>query len=237
MSYCVNCGVELDKSAKKCVLCNTPVINPNLLTEKTDKDDVLPFAEELMIPEGIKKRFIAFIATTVMLIPCIVMFFLNVFFIKEGFWAVKADSVILLMWFLAVLPLFMKKINPYFLWLADTAAISVFGLIFFVISQFSVVFIRGFFSVIAAVSVAVLILIVWLRRKKHHWTSVAAVLFGECSVISAVCGFAISHYSDDYRYFVIGIITALCSVVVMGFFIYFSRSKLVRAWLNKTFYM
>ena len=28
MSYCVNCGVELDASATKCPLCDTPVYNP-----------------------------------------------------------------------------------------------------------------------------------------------------------------------------------------------------------------
>lgn len=28
MSYCVNCGVELDASAMECPLCNTPVWNP-----------------------------------------------------------------------------------------------------------------------------------------------------------------------------------------------------------------
>ena len=28
MSYCVNCGVELEASLKECPLCNTPVINP-----------------------------------------------------------------------------------------------------------------------------------------------------------------------------------------------------------------
>ena len=29
MSYCVNCGVELDKTCSVCPLCNTRVINPN----------------------------------------------------------------------------------------------------------------------------------------------------------------------------------------------------------------
>lgn len=29
MSYCVNCGVKLKNSEKKCPLCNTKVINPN----------------------------------------------------------------------------------------------------------------------------------------------------------------------------------------------------------------
>ncbi|MBQ3021476.1 MAG: hypothetical protein IJD92_04570 [Bacilli bacterium] len=33
MSYCVNCGVKLAKSEKKCPLCNTKVINPNLKDE------------------------------------------------------------------------------------------------------------------------------------------------------------------------------------------------------------
>ena len=28
MSYCVNCGVELEKSEKKCPLCGVEVINP-----------------------------------------------------------------------------------------------------------------------------------------------------------------------------------------------------------------
>ena len=28
MSYCVNCGVELESSLQECPLCHTPVINP-----------------------------------------------------------------------------------------------------------------------------------------------------------------------------------------------------------------
>lgn len=28
MSYCVNCGVELDATASFCPLCHTPVLNP-----------------------------------------------------------------------------------------------------------------------------------------------------------------------------------------------------------------
>ena len=33
MSYCVNCGVELDASLKSCPLCHTPVINPRELKD------------------------------------------------------------------------------------------------------------------------------------------------------------------------------------------------------------
>ena len=34
MSYCVNCGVELDVGAGKCPLCDTPVINPGELEKR-----------------------------------------------------------------------------------------------------------------------------------------------------------------------------------------------------------
>ena len=34
MSYCVNCGVELDNTVKQCPLCDTVVINPRI----TDND-------------------------------------------------------------------------------------------------------------------------------------------------------------------------------------------------------
>ena len=34
MSYCVNCGVELQKSEPRCPLCGTEVVNPNELKEE-----------------------------------------------------------------------------------------------------------------------------------------------------------------------------------------------------------
>ena len=41
MSYCVNCGVELDNSVKQCPLCNTMVINPRV-TEVRDIENSFP---------------------------------------------------------------------------------------------------------------------------------------------------------------------------------------------------
>ena len=69
MSYCVNCGVELDASAEKCVLCNTPVLNPNLKAE--DKPES-PFAMESHIPKSISRKFVAYIVSVVMFIPNVV---------------------------------------------------------------------------------------------------------------------------------------------------------------------
>lgn len=45
MSYCVNCGVELELSAKKCPLCNTPVWNPRELEK-------LGLQGQALMPDG-----------------------------------------------------------------------------------------------------------------------------------------------------------------------------------------
>ena len=54
MSYCVNCGVELDASAKECPLCNTPVLNPREL-EKIAKAQH-PFPTEKGQVETVKRK-------------------------------------------------------------------------------------------------------------------------------------------------------------------------------------
>ena len=76
MSYCVNCGVELDASAKKCALCNTPVYNPS---QNPVKDATTPFSQTPVIPTSMKQKFIALIVTYIFLIPNLVCVFINLF--------------------------------------------------------------------------------------------------------------------------------------------------------------
>ena len=57
MSYCVNCGVELDASANECPLCNTPVVNPKELEKKNVQT---PFPKESGQVETVKERILEF---------------------------------------------------------------------------------------------------------------------------------------------------------------------------------
>ena len=53
MSYCVNCGVELDGSLKECPLCNTIVINPKELNKLHTES---PFPNEKGQVERVKRK-------------------------------------------------------------------------------------------------------------------------------------------------------------------------------------
>lgn len=234
MSYCVNCGVELDASAKKCALCATPVINPNMLNVEAEEK---PFSEKLQIPKGVKKRFIAFVISVTMLIPNIVMFFLNVFFIKDGFWSVYVIAASLLIWVLFVFPLLAGKKHPFLLWAFDTFAVAGFCYVTFKLHGEYIWILKSILCVIALVSLSVLFVMLWMTRKKRHWTSVTVFLLLEATLISVLSGALTSFFSANYSFFIVGVVIAVCAFVMMLFFIYCNRSKHIRAWLNKVFYI
>lgn len=234
MSYCVNCGVELDSSAKKCALCATPVINPNIIKPEVDQT---PFSEKLQIPEGIKKRFIAFVITVIMLIPDIVMFFMNVFFLKDGFWSIYVIAASLLVWVLFVLPLLAGKKNPFVLWAFDTLAVVGFCSVTIGLHGEKIWILKSVLCVIALVSVSVLCIMLWMNRRKRHWTSVTVFLLLESALVSVLSGMLTAYFSGDYNFFIVGIVISVCAFVMMLFFIYCNRSKHIRAWLNKVFYI
>lgn len=230
MSYCVNCGVELDESAKKCALCSTPVINPNIIVHPSEPK---PFSDELHIPKGIKKRFIAIVLSVALIIPDIVMFFLNVFFLKDGYWSLYVIFTSCLVWILGVVPLFAKKLNPYMIWGLDSVAILFYAYVMHKTVTDNPAVFKSVLSVLLIVLLSVFITIAFLRTKKRHWTLVVALELCEAAVASFLSGGAIALFMDNFNFFVIGIVIAVCSLVLMLFFIYCNKSKNVRAWLNK----
>ena len=64
MSYCVNCGVKLAKSLKKCPLCNTVVYNPNI----KDESDKPIYSSEIEKIKSINFKFIAKISFIVLFV-------------------------------------------------------------------------------------------------------------------------------------------------------------------------
>lgn len=235
MSYCVNCGVELDKSAKKCALCSTPVINPNEKNEPAAAEK--PFSETLQLPKSIKKEFVAFAVSVIMLIPNIVMLFLNIFFIRQGFWSIYVLASSLLLWVLFVFPFFAKKRRPYLMWAFDTAAVGGFFFTVFALHGVGAVVTQSTLGIIALISVAVLLLIIWSRYKKHHWTANVIVFLVETTAVSFFAGLLTAYFTGNFNFFIVGIVISVCTLVMTAFFIYCNRSKHIRNWLNKAFYL
>ncbi len=124
MSYCVNCGVELDKSAKKCALCDAPVLNP--FEDESVEPTPAPYSDKLFIPSSVSRRYIAFIFSVVLLIPNIICNITNLLIPESGLWAIYINATSLLFFILFILPFVFKKVNPYLLLFLDTVSVILY---------------------------------------------------------------------------------------------------------------
>ena len=60
MSYCVNCGVELNPGARECPLCRTPVVNPSCPVDAAEPG-FFPVRREEVAP--VSRREAAYVCT------------------------------------------------------------------------------------------------------------------------------------------------------------------------------
>ena len=110
MSYCVNCGVELDKTASKCALCGTPVQNP---AKPVDETSPKPFPDNDFVFYDRNRKMISIIASIILAFPCILCILANVLFSPPGLvWAIYPVGALIVAWVFIVPPTLMKMKLP-----------------------------------------------------------------------------------------------------------------------------
>lgn len=105
MSYCVNCGVELDATAKACALCNTPVYNPNQLPKEGLRP---PYPGEDGHVETVKSKDIAILLTVVLFSTAITCGLLNGLVFAGTRWSLAVIGICVVLWVM-MLPGWMNK--------------------------------------------------------------------------------------------------------------------------------
>lgn len=234
MSYCVNCGVELDSTAKKCALCDTPVYNPAL--QRTEKEPT-PFSQTPVIPTTIKQKFVALIITYILLIPNIVCLLINIFVNPNNLWFVYVLSSSFLVWVVAVFPFFTKKLHPYIMWAFDTVTIALYVFVFHAQNLGGSKWYLGIaLPSIVTISLCVLVFIYWVRKSKRHWTSKMLHIFIDLVVsLSALC--ACLYVAEHIITFRVFIVIDACCLALVFFWLYSNRSKKLRAWFSKKLFV
>ena len=121
MSYCVNCGVELDKTCEVCPLCNTKVVNPK---QPPDTTAPKPFPSLEGHAEPVDRADITILMTVMLATTAVVCGLLNLFFFQYGSWSLYVIGICVVLW-IFFLPLFFSaKLNPYVSLLLDGMSIA-----------------------------------------------------------------------------------------------------------------
>lgn len=110
MSYCVQCGVKLEQSLKKCPLCQTPVINPNELIAQALPDGSSPFSTVKGEVEPMKKHDIGLWLTLVFGSTALACGILNLFVFDHNYWSIPVIGACIIMWLFFCPRMFLPQI-------------------------------------------------------------------------------------------------------------------------------
>lgn len=119
MSYCVNCGVELNPGAEKCPLCGTPAWRPDPSVPPyfpTKPAEVLPAS----------RREAAILLTAMLFSVSLCCGLLNLILPTERPWSLYVIGAAVMLWIWFVLPMVLRRLPVFFKLTADVAAIGVY---------------------------------------------------------------------------------------------------------------
>lgn len=112
MSYCVNCGVELDETLRRCPLCGTEVINPNRKSEPDPATRPYPTKVELLERRA-TRRFFLLMATLMLLIPPIVCLICDVLSAGRLSWSAYVIGATAMAYVYVLIPFALEKPHPW----------------------------------------------------------------------------------------------------------------------------
>lgn len=123
MSYCVNCGVELDATRGSCPLCDTVVQNPH---QPVDKVSPTPYPKNVGASEQVDSRELLSLLTIVFVTAGVVCGLLNWLVFDRTKWSLYIIGIFALVW-IYILPLLLRdKINPFVAIAMDGVAMALF---------------------------------------------------------------------------------------------------------------
>lgn len=124
MSYCVNCGVELDASARECPLCNTPVLNPRELEKIAMAQR--PFPTEKGQVETVKRKDLGILISMVVLATAVTCGVLNALVFRENLWSLAVIGACIILWVIMIPAVIYTKQPVYVSLLYDGGAVALY---------------------------------------------------------------------------------------------------------------
>ena len=123
MSYCVNCGVELDKTRASCPLCHTKVINPN---QPVDQISPTPYPKNVGSSEHVDSSELLSLLSIILATASVVCGALNWLVFDRTRWSLYIIGIFVMLW-VYLLPVFLRdKVNPFLSIALDGAVLALY---------------------------------------------------------------------------------------------------------------
>lgn len=224
MSYCVNCGVELDTSLSSCPLCHTPVINPQELKRIPSRS---PFPREKGAVELVKRNDIGLLITTVLSATAISCGLLNLFVFTNNRWSLLVIGVCLLLFVLAIPAVIYTKLPIYLSLLLDGIAVGLYLYMITYLTPSERWFWQLAIPIITLVTILVEIFTFLVRTMPVSIIATSLYLFAEAAILCVGIELFIDRfYEEPLLLSWSAVVLTACSIIVVALVTILSKRRL-----------
>lgn len=231
--YCVKCGVGLADSESKCPLCGTVVYHPELT--RPEGNPLYPPYQNGR-EETINIHGVLFVISIVFLIPVILTLWFDLRFNEGITWSGYVVGSIVLLYILAVLPIWFHRPNPVVFTSVDFAAAACFLLFIDLLTRggWFLPFAFPLAGVSALITVTVVTLVRYVRRGYFY-------IFGGATIATGFFMLLIEfliNYTFQLRNHLVWSVYPFVSLFLIGMaLIVIGISKPLRKSLHKKFFV
>lgn len=123
MSYCVNCGVELEERVACCPLCGVKVVNP---ARPRSDDPPVYSVDRQPLPDHFNRQFAAELLTIACTLPLAVCVIVNLAYNPHVLWSAYVAGALFMLWVAVAPPLLMDRRFTFLFILFDGAAVGLY---------------------------------------------------------------------------------------------------------------
>lgn len=194
MSYCVNCGVELEPSLKECPLCNTPVVNPNQIAAAAVKS---PYPTSKGQVEVVRRKDLGILLSVVLSATSITCLLLNLLVFQNSRWSLMVIGICICLFFFAFPAVIYTKTSVYLSLLADSISVGLYlYLITYLTASAEWFWLLGL-PIVIAVTVLIEIFAFLCIKLPFTVLSGSLCLFIEVPILCIILELLIRHFRED----------------------------------------
>lgn len=211
MSYCVNCGVELDASLESCPLCHTPVIN---LSDLQKFKKTTPYPTQTGQVDKVRRTDMAIIASIVLFATSLSCLLLNLLVFSANMWSLFVIGVCIILYVLMLPVIVYTKFPIYISLLFDGIAVGFFLYLITFNTPDTEWFTRLALPIVVLVTILVEIFALLLRSFRISFVTTALYFFIEIALLCVGLELLILHYHGEQLHLVwSAIVLTVCIVI------------------------
>jgi hypothetical protein len=235
MSYCVNCGVELDPSLKKCPLCKVPVINPAEKAEETAVN-TYPSQRDMNVP-SINKTMWVKLLSIILVTPAAICLLTNLLYNGTVSWSLYAVGGIVVAWVIGVSPFLFKKPAAIKWIIFDVIAV----LAYLKLIEFSAAnntwFLPAALPIVLGMAVLTLIITILIQRKVLRELYIAAAIFLAIGILLVGVEIVLDLYLTGKLSVEWSLFAAVSCLAMTIVFVILERQKRIKDQMKRRFHI